>query len=211
MDNKEYLEKIASETRKNKPIASGFLGKLGLSPLMKKLLIGGVVLAFLIIILGAALGGGGNKNSERDLVDKLSLRTTNLVTSIEKYTGKVKSSSLRSMGNSLKAFLNQVNYAVSTSLANDFDDTSGQPQKEQTGLDEEAWAADLDAALEGARLNGLLDRAYAREYAYQIGMLIDLENDIIRKTNKSDLKSALEKSVNDLDQLYPQFNNFSAE
>ncbi|MBR2659210.1 hypothetical protein IKF40_00060 [Candidatus Saccharibacteria bacterium] len=211
MDNKEYLEKIASEARPNKPATSGFLGKLGLSPLMKKLLIGGVVLAFLIIILGAALGGGGDKNSERDLVDKLSLRTTNLITSIEKYTGKVKSSSLRSMGNSLKAFLNQANYAINSSLTNDFGDTSGQPQKEQTGLDEETWAADLDAALEGARLNGILDRAYAREYAYQIGMLIDLENDTIKKTNKPDLKSALEKSVNDLDQLYPQFNNFSAE
>ena len=210
MDNKAYLEKIASETRISKPKATGFLGKLGLSPMMKKLLIGAVAVAFFFIILGTALGGG-DKNTDRDLVDKLSLRTTNLVSVIEHYTPYVKSSKLRSLGNSLKAVINQVNYAANTSLADDFDAKGSKPQKEQTTLDEDAWRLELEESLENARLNGILDRVYSRDYAYQIGMLISLENDIIKKSKKENLTSALEKSLPNLDQLYDQFDNFAAE
>ena len=203
MDNKAYLEKIASETRISKPKATGFLGKLGLSPMMKKLLIGAVAVAFFFIILGTALGGGDK--------DKLSLRTTNLVSVIEHYTPYVKSSKLRSLGNSLKAVINQVNYAANTSLADDFDAKGSKPQKEQTTLDEDAWRLELEESLENARLNGILDRVYSRDYAYQIGMLISLENDIIKKSKKENLTSALEKSLPNLDQLYDQFDNFAAE
>ena len=210
MDNKAYLEQIASETRVSKPKASGFLGKLGLSPLMKKLLIGGVVLAFLIIIIGS-IAGGKDKNTDRDLVDKLSLRTTNLISVIERNNRYIKSSSLRSLSNSWKAVLSQVNYATNTSLAEDFEAKNSKPQKEQTTLDEDAWKLELEETLEKARLNGLLDRVTSREYAYQIGMLISLENDIINKSKKENLTSALKNSIPNLDQLYDQFDNFAAE
>lgn len=211
MDNKAYLEQIASETRASKPKATGFLGKLGLSPKMKKLLIGGAIIAFIIIIIGSILSSGGDKNSERDLVDKLSLRTTNLISVIEEYNPYIKSSKLRSLANSLKAVLGQVNYAANTSLADDFDAKNSKPEKEQTTLDEDAWKLELQESLTAARLNGILDRKISPEYAYQIGMLISLENDIINKSKKDNLKTALNNTIPNLDQLYDQFDNFAAE
>lgn len=212
MDNKAYLEQIASETRSSKPKATGFLGKLGLNPKMKKLLIGGAILAVIIIVFGSILSSsGGDKNTERDLVDKLSLRTTNLISVIEEYNPYIKSSKLRSLANSLKAVLNQVNYAANTSLADDFDAKNSKPEKEQTTLDEDAWKLELQESLTTARLNGILDRKFAPEYAYQIGMLISLENDIIKKSKKDNLKTALDNTIPNLDQLYNQFDNFTAE
>lgn len=215
MDNKAYLEQIASETRSSKPQGKGILGtfqNLNISPLGKKLLLGGAILAVLIIIIVAIAGGSGsNKTSERDLIDTLSVRTNNLIETIENYNDYVKSSDLRAMGNSLKSVITEVGYATNTSLVNDFGATTGTPENENVVTSEDEWLATLTTTLEKARLNGLLDRVYSREFAYQIGMLISLESETYTTTDKEPLKTSLDSSMKNLDQLYTQFDNFSAK
>ncbi len=209
MDNKEYLEKIAKETRSTGKPKKKLFG-LELSPTMIKVLIGGTILVVVMMFVGMLFSGDGNK--ERDYVDKIYLRTTNLIAETGNYNKLVKSSKLRSMGTSLIAVLTETQYAISTSLKEEFGAKSVEkPDKEQTKIDEDAVMVDYLETLENGRLNGILDRVYAREVAYQIGMLISVENDAYRRTKKPNLRAAIEKSKSNLEPLYDQFNTFSAE
>ena len=70
--------------------------------------------------------------------------------------------------------------------------------------------AELLTNLDNAQLNGLLDRVYHREITYQIGTLLSMEHEAYTSTKISGLKSALETSMNNLNQLYEQFQNFTS-
>ncbi|MBQ8984505.1 hypothetical protein IJ098_01450, partial [Candidatus Saccharibacteria bacterium] len=79
MNNKDYLEQIAADTRTGKPKGKGLLNTIkNLPPTTKKLLIGGAIAVFVIMIFGMILSSGGDKNKEIDLVEKISLRTENM-------------------------------------------------------------------------------------------------------------------------------------
>lgn len=210
MNNKDYLEKIAKDTRTGKPQKKGFLGKFDISPTMIKIAIGGVILVIVMMIIGAIIGGG-DKNKERDYVDKIILRTDTMISEIGDYNKLVKSSTLRSMGTSLNAVLTETNYAVSTVLKQDFGVNNAKPEKEKTATDEASIREEMTTTLENGRLNGILDRVYAREMAYQIAMLMSLEQEAYGKTKKSSLKEAIDKSMSNLKPLQEQFDSFQAE
>ena len=211
MNNKDYLDKIASEARPLTASAPGFLGSaLHLS--MKQLKIIGIAIAaiFLVLII-AMIASSGNKNTERDYVDTAYLRTKDLSKVIDDYRTKIRSSELRSMAMSLKSVLLETNYALSSTLTNNFEAKNPDtPEKESTATDETAIIGELTASLEEARLNALLDRVFAREYTYQISLLISLETDIINRTKIDLLKSSLTSSRSNLETLHEQFDNFSA-
>ncbi len=210
MNNKEYLEKIAKDNRAAGVQKKKFLG-LEITPNMKKLFIGGAILVVVMMVIGMILGSG-DKNVERDYVDKVYLRANNLLAETGNYTKLVKSSQLRSMGNSLNAVLTETKYAIGNSLKEDFGAKSlDKPNKEKTETDEDAIMVEYLNTLESGRLNGILDRVYTRELAYQIGMLISIEHDAYSRTKKTNLRSALDTSMTNLDKLYDQFNNFVAE
>ena len=210
MNNKEYLEQISSQTRPTK--APGALFGLSLNAKTIKILIGLAIAALVIIIIGSILSASGPKNTEQDYLSQIYLRTDNLTKSIEKYNKYVKSSELRSMGNSLSAVLTETNYNVTTYLREVLEVKSpGQPEKEKIVTDETAHAEELDKALEDGRLSGTMDRVYAREFAYEIGMLSALESEAIARTKNDTLKNELTTSSNNLGTLYDQFNNFSAQ
>lgn len=211
MNNKDYLDKIASETRPLTPKAPGFFGsKLNLS--MKQLIIIGIVAIVITIVLFIAMiASSGNKNSERDYVDQAYLRTNDLSTIIEDYRTKLRSSELRSMAMSLKSVLSETNYNLASSLTTDFGAKSAdKPNKESTTINEEALIGELSDELENARLNAVLDRVFAREFTYQISLLISLETDIITRTKKEPLKTNLMSSRTNLETLHEQFDNFNA-
>ncbi len=213
MNNKDYLEQIAADTRTGKPKGKGLLNTIkNLPPTTKKLLIGGAIAVFVIMIFGMILSSGGDKNKEIDLVEKISLRTENMSKDIFDYNKLVKSSKLRSLGNSLSAVLTETNYAVNTILKEDFGSKStAKTTKEKTQLDEDAIMEEMTTTLENGRLNGILDRVYAREFAYQIAMLISLEQETYEKTKKQSLKDVLTSSMNNLDGLHTQFDDFEAQ
>ena len=211
MNNKDYLNQIASETRPLTAKAPGFFGNtLNLS--MKQLKILGIIAAAIIVVLFIGIiATSGNKNSERDYVDQAYLRTNDLSKVIEDYRTKLRSSELRSMAMSLKSVLSEANYNLANSLTNDFGVKSiDKPNKESTTTDEEALIGELSDTLENARLNAILDRVFAREFTYQISLLISLENDIINRTNKEPLKSSLVSSRTNLETLHEQFDSFNA-
>lgn len=212
MNNKDYLEQISSENRPLTKKAPGFFGnKLNLS--MKQLKIIGIVAAAIIVVLFIGLiATSGNKSSERDYIDKAYLRTKDLSKVIDENRTKIRSSELRSMAMSLKSVLLEANYALSATLTNDFQVKSVEkPEKESTATEEAAIIGELNDSLEAARLNGILDRVFAREFTYQISLLISLETDVINHSKKDLLKSSMTSSRSNLETLHEQFDNFAAD
>ena len=205
MDNKQYLESIAKDTRAAGTPKKGLFGLgLNIPPVAKKLLIGvGIALVLIIIVamIVSILGGTGDK--ERDYVDKVYLRTSHLAKEIPAYNKQVKSSQLRSMGTSLVSVLNETEYSIANVLKNDF-------AAEKIDESENNAMAELLTNLDNAQLNGLLDRVFHREITYQIGTLLSMEHEAYTSTKISGLKSALETSMNNLNQLYEQFQNFTS-
>ena len=115
MNNADYLNQISADNRNAKATTGGLNIK---NP---KLLFIGLGAAFIIamaMILSSAFGSVGNK--ERDLVDQISYRTSNLMDTIKNYNRLVKDSTLRSMGTSLNAILLEVDQETTASLKNDF-------------------------------------------------------------------------------------------
>ena len=211
MNNKDYLNQIAAEARPLTRKAPGFFGNtLNLS--MNQLKIIGIAIAaiFLVMVI-AMIATSGNKHGERDYVDEAYLRTKDLPTIIDKYKSQLRSSELRSMTTSLKTVLTETNYNLSVALTNDFEVKSlDKTNKASTVTTEEALMGELDASLEAGRLNGVLDRVFAREFTYHISLLISIENNIISHTKKEPLKSNITTSKANLEILHEQFDNFIA-
>ena len=153
----------------------------------------------------------GNKNSERDYVDQAYIRASNLEKVISEYNKKLKSSDLRSIAMSLKSVLSENSFILATSLTEDFGAKGvGEPEKKSILEDEEAHLTELDDTLEAGRLNGLLDRVFSREFTYQTSMLISLEENILTRTKKDNLKSKLTTSISNLEQARDRLDAFEA-
>ena len=209
MNNKEYLDQISANTQPAKA-TGGFLG-FNISPKLGKFVIGGFIAAVLIIIIGLIAGAVGGGSSDRDYLDRIYLRSNNLMSAISSYNNRVKSSELRSMGNSLNAVLSETSYNVSTILKTDYEANAGKPEKAKIQQEEDADLASLTNSLENARISGRLDRIYAHNFTYAIEMLSALESEAINKSKNQNVITALSTSRSNLDQLYTQFDNFTSQ
>lgn len=67
----------------------------------------------------------------------------------------------------------------------------------------------LRAVLFNAKINGILDRIYAHQVAYEISMILNEESKLYNKTSNDDLKNILSTSYSSLENLYSGFNDFS--
>ena len=213
MDNKEYLESIAKDTRSVGTPKKGLFGlDFNFPPVLKKVLIGVGIFLVVLIIIAMIAGAAGSGNNDRDYLDKLYIRTTNLIKETPAYNKLVKSSQLRSMGTSLMSVLTETQSSVGNIIKSDYENANpGKPEKESITEEENKIMADYLTNLEDARLNGLLDRVYAREVTYQIGMLLSLEHEAYSNAKKDNLKSVLTTSMNNLNQLYEQFGNYTSQ
>ena len=195
MNNIDYLNKISSENQHEKSSDSLFSSK----PL-KFGLIAVAVLALFILIFGALSNSTGK---EKSVFERLNLRLTNVNSSITTYNKSVKSSALRSSGVSLASILE----ATSLSLTPFYEkyDLDAKKPSEKISAGETALLDSLNLELENGKLNGILDRTYARE----ISLLLSLEVELYEKTKDEALKAALESSYTNLETIYPNFNDFS--
>ncbi len=199
----EYLNQIAQDNRavkspgiKGLPIDSKWLKIIGI----------GVVGVILIMILGGILGGLGS--GERDLIDRIYLRTKNLNESIMEYDEKVKSSELRSMGNSLSAVLTETNSKVGNLLISEYGAEGTEPRDENVAAEETDYINKINANLNYGYLNGLMDRYFSREMSREIVLLMSLESEALEKTNKESVKAVMSASWNNLNQLSDQFETY---
>lgn len=206
MDNMAYLQQIATPSGQpqKSPLSSLMNGK------MIKILIALAILAILIIIIGAITSSGGG-NSERSQVEQIQLRSSNLIKTINTYNKSLKSSSLRSTGQSLSTVLTETNRELSSLLKSDYavTDESDTSLSKETKSSEEEYINKVNTTLENARLNANLDHTYARQMALEISLLSSLESSLLEKTSKAPLKNILTTSLNNLSPLHTSFDSFT--
>jgi len=203
MDNFAYLDQISASTNAtNSSVAPGnsFFGALFGKKSTRILLLSAVVAIILCIIFAII---NSIVNRETDYVPRLSLRTTNLSSMVTEYTPTVKSSSLRAAGSSLASILDNMSSNLTTSLGEDYE------VSEPVAKEEAEVLSSLTTALYEAKINGVLDRTYARQFAYQIVNLLALIEEAKNSTDDATLKTKLTSSEESLSNIYPAFADYS--
>lgn len=206
MSDIDYLNKIAKDNRlAKKPGKMG--GKISFDSNIVKFIIGAVVAVIFVVILGSILGKTDYK--ERDSMDKIFIRETNLAGLIEEYNDRVKSSTLRSMAKSLRSVLVESRAKVGSMLIDEYQAKDPEePRDAKTLEDETQHYEELMARVNDGWLNGYLDRHYVRELTTEIVLLMSMESDVIERTNKAVVSTYLTESRNNLQTLYAQFDGY---
>ena len=198
MDNMAYLEQIAVSKKPAAPKQSFIHSK-------KFLIILGVIVFFALFLLIISSLLNSNSNKEPDAIAHLNLRTTNLLATLKEYNPSVKSSTLRSLGSSLSAQLTDLNRDVAPVAKELFN----KKIPEKITEEETSFIDNLNSTLETARLNGVLDRVFVREFTLQIVLVNTLQSEILARTKDENLANALNGSIPNLKELHTQFEDYS--
>ena len=202
MDNKAYLDEIAVKGKKK------FSAGPMLTPVMLKLIIVGVFAVIAMIVVGTMLSS--NNDGSAATHEAVYFRMTGLLdkkSAINTYIKKVKASELRSYTSSLIASL-----TTSTS------EIKGAASR--IGLNTSSASADVSSQnslilnqylmeLDDAYLTGTLDATYASSTAYQLSILIGLEQSARMKTSDGPYATTLDNSIRDLTALEESFRNYA--
>lgn len=198
MDSQSYLNEISATVRPQKQ-SNGFLKS-------KFFLVGAVTVVALILmaVIGAILSGG--KSDLKDQLFTLEKRLTNLTATINTYQPNVKSSDLRSSSASLKGVLSNTQNGITTYVAEKY---KGKKPEKKLEESEQAHIDELNDELFQAKINGILDRIYAHKMAYEISLLMSMEDKIYNASNDQELHSILDTSYDSMQNLYDKFGNYS--
>lgn len=204
MNDLDYLNQISSPLPSDLPPTG--IKSLTSGPLFK-ILIG--ILAFVIIsVIGVILITALTPKEvtiESELT-RINLRSTYLLDYISTYSPRVKSSNLRAAGSTLSTALTQLETNTSKTLSEIY---GLSPTESDLSPEDSKLLEDTSLALEHARLNGLLDRYFASEMAYQISHLLILEDATISRSPDPEVTEYLESSRATLTQLEETFSSFS--
>lgn len=201
MDNKEYLKQISGQVRPTKNHTSD-------SFKFRILKIAGIAAAamLVIIIFSTIISSAGPDLKSRSI--SLKLHIDNTAEIISEFQPSVKSSDLRSSSSSLYAVLTNTSRELENYLAEVYEyDEKKTPAdlSEDADLNKDALTSDLFEA----KINGILDRIYARKMAYEISLMTSEESALYNATNDEAFKSLLTTSYNSLNNLYAKFDDFS--
>ena len=201
MDGQEYLNRISTKNqvaikKKRSGIFSSVFFWVGLV---------GVVGLLLIIVLGSILGSAGSEEKTRTF--RFLAHLENTANTVQEYQPNIKSSDLRSSSASFYSVLTNTNSEVMNLVSEKYGIKSAKDIDknilEQATVEQDA----LNEELYKAKINGTLDRIYAHKMASEISTIMSQENDIYSATKNDELKSALDKSYNSLENLYNKFNH----
>jgi hypothetical protein len=187
----DYLNQIAPQTVKrsdifkNKPIAFGAIA----------------IVALIIIIAIGSILSGGTKPAEQ-----LAARLTSTDVVSEGAGSKIQSSQLLSFNSNLNIYLLNTIRDITPILAKENIDIK---KLSSATTSAESNTAMLNR-LEDARLNGVYDRTYAREMAYQLDTILTLMKQIYNSTGDSSLKTFLSNAYTNLAPTQKQFADFNA-
>ena len=198
MDNQAYLNQISASNRPEKTSKLSGLLKNNIF----KISIITVGLFILIFIIGQILSGLKG-DTKQDFFD-FKVRLDNTSKTIKSYQGLVKSSRLRSYSASLATIIS------STTKATDDYASKAYPKVKITGTEAVTKATEeLENDLHDAKINGFLDRVYARKLAYEISVIMAEESKLIKSIKDTEYQKALQSSYDSLSVIKDSFASFS--
>ena len=192
MNNLEYLNQISKTSRpvKNSGNNQGF-------GTIIKIAVIGVVAFIILFIVGAIISS--KSNSASTLGPQIYIRTT-----INTYNKSLRSSRLRSIGLTLSSTL-----TAATNQLDPFFKSSASKDKNLTQSETE-YQANLDGTLTNAKLNGMLDRAYANQMQLQTSLLLSMLEQAINHTRDENLKNIYAQYQSNLTATNTDLVNYSS-
>lgn len=187
----DYLDSISTVPRgaKKGPSNVVFFGAI-IGVLLVALLVG----AFVLLSSG---------NDTADL-STLSVKLENLQTVADDSQKKTVSVRIRTANTSLSLALANANRDMATLLA----ENAIEPEKIDPKIIARQSTEDLDARLEDARLNGIFDRIYAREMAYELETTLILVKQLESETKNEKQKAFLNTTYENIAPLQENFAKF---
>ena len=183
MDNLEYLNSITPSSVAAKTSHNFSLKKLFL-------ILGAIFLAIIaFVIINSAL-----TPDDSSAISDLNSRSTALAEVASSYQPSLRSTSLRAASASARTVLS----SISSSLT---DYSEKNPERYDS--------SSLDSTLEHSKLNGYLDRTFAREFSYELSLLITDLTSLAEKTADPALREFLVSSADSLRVVLPSFENYS--
>ena len=173
--------------------------KIKISPRIIAALIGAVVLAILIMVCTSMLTAMQQKPIT--LTEQLVAKMSNSVTTIDEYSDRLYASSMRSLTASLRDSLSGTATELTTFLTENYDYDLNKAGKTEVWLAETEQAEAIGADFENARLNGILDRTFAREAVLLIAEILSVESEIMARTSNENLTMILQNSTSSLENL----------
>ncbi len=189
----DYLNQIATPIEEKTKLGS-------------KIFIGGVILLGVIVIflIGTSIVGG-YKSPDQQIVE-LNIRLNAIQDISKKNQRKLRDSSIRSFNSSLTLQTSTAINNLEAVMAKR--NIKEDKYKKKIDISKELITKELGDKLEEAELNIMLDRAYAREMTYQIGLIRSSINSIKRHDNSPEMKTFLENNEQSLSTLETSFNEF---
>lgn len=187
----DYLNQIASPTPQKT-----------MNPIVLWAAIGTVLL--LAIVIFFLIISGGTNNSDRMTV--IAARITGLQTIVENAPEYLQSSELRTQNSNLSLALASASRDIGGSIeatgasTNEKDDRINTINKE---------FEEISSNLEDARLNGIYDRAYAREMAYSLKTLHAEMDALYQATGKDTVREFLRSTDENLAPFIEEFSSFT--
>ncbi len=189
----DYLNQIAAPVKR--------------SVVPSPLVLAGIVGTGLLIIVGFALIVFNSAPSAVDKAAALKVRLTSLQQLASTSQQTLRDNDLRSTNAAFTLYLSNtlrdINDPVTAMGA------SAEAVVKPITATEAAHIKDIQTKFEEAKLNVMFDRTYAREMAYQIGVLGTMMTGVYKTTTSVSLKKALETSTASLEQSLESFQTFA--
>lgn len=202
MDNFAYLNEIAASNRPVQNPAAAPQKMRGATVI--KIVAIGVVAFVMLMAVGALIGSLQGKTE--NLTKQLYLRTTNLSTVMQDYNKELKSSDLRTLGASLAGALTNATTQLTSYIGGE--DAEERVPDAKTVEEETAVLEELTASLTNARLNGILDRAYANLVGLQVSLIMSMISELEERTSDAKLLEVLSAYRGNLEVLHQGFEAY---
>ena len=198
MDNKADLDEIAVKG-KRQGVGAGIL-----SPMLIKLIIVALFAVIALAVVGNIISGENTKTTQ--LYERVYARVAALADKkgpFGAYQNYLNSSDLRAFNVSALGSLETTRSTLASAAKGvniDVKNITPSVKSEENGI-----ISSFKATLDDARLQGTLDATFAQEAAYQISMLIALEQEVRAKITDANFASALDASIADLTLLQENY------
>ena len=166
---------------------------------------GAIIGALLVSLLVGAFVFLASDDDKADL-STLSVRLENLQTVADDSQKKTVSGRMRATNTSLSLALANANRDITTLLT----ENGIEPEKIDPKIIASEGTEDLDERLEDARLNGIFDRIYAREMAYELQTTLILIEQLESETKSEKQKAFLITTHENITPLQENFSKFDA-
>ena len=190
-----------------------YLDSIAAQPTVKTInpfILWGLIATALVVVIVAVLALAGGGNSSENLLARVGATSASLKELTDDADGHIQSSELRTINSSLSLTLANTNRDLSEPLEKQ-DINLKDVKKNKTLSNVAAEYEEIAGRLEDARLNGLYDRTYAREVAYQLKNLHSYMGQLYDSSRSKSLKSSLESNDNNLAPLLKEFESFNVE